>query len=212
MMSTQWVLSASYVAAGLFLCAVSSATASVVGDSASIANTFTDAVFSGGDQAIFGIDGPISVSPDEVEFSNFVGFYDIDIDQDSIHFTLVDNSGATDLIIPSDRFDRYYFWFDDHKFRAASLEGSEELNQFAKVVILDPGTNLNTTDPFGTGIGSPINFPNGGLLVEFGEGTDLTDTGVSAQINFHAEQVPEPSGATLSLLACLGLLTLLRRR
>ncbi|NEO37554.1 MAG: hypothetical protein F6J90_14950 [Moorea sp. SIOASIH] len=184
------------------------AQAVVLGDSATVVNTFEDSVITGGVQTFFGISSPETIT-DDVEFSNFIGFYDIDISDTSLALTLVDNSGATDPIVPAGRFDRNYFKFDNSIITSASLDGSDELNAFANVQVLAPGFSLDPADVFGTGIAGPIEFENGGLLIEIGEGSDFTNIGVSAKVNFTSksvsESIPEPP-ATVSVLVIAGLM------
>ncbi|NEQ72237.1 MAG: calcium-binding protein [Okeania sp. SIO2C9] len=163
----------------------------VLGSSVTVTNTFEDATITSGVQAVFGLSDPITVVDPGVELSNFIGFYDIDISDDGLTMTLVDNSGATDLVIPDDRFDRYYFEFDTSTIASASLDGLSELNEFATVQVLDPGFVLDASDIFGTGISTPIEFETGGLLVELGPGTDLTNIGVSATIDFEEDSSEE---------------------
>ncbi|MEL7226851.1 MAG: hypothetical protein AAGL17_18950 [Cyanobacteria bacterium J06576_12] len=176
------------------------AQSAVFGDSVTTVNTFEDSVITGGLQTVFGIEGPVTIT-DEVELPNFIGFYDIDVNDTSLSLTLVDNSGATDLILPADRYDRYYFEFDTSTITSASLDGSAELNEFANVDILEAGFSLDAADLFSTGIPVPIEFENGGLLLEFSEGTDLTNLGISAKVNFTSQSVPEPQAAIPILLA-----------
>ncbi|MEO0540738.1 MAG: hypothetical protein AAFZ80_07715 [Cyanobacteria bacterium P01_A01_bin.105] len=175
------------------------AQASVFGDSASVVNTFEDAVLTGGLQTLFGNVATETVT-DALEFPNFIGFYDIDVSESSLTWTLVDNSSAADLILPANRFDRYYLQFENSTVTSVSLDGSDELNEFASVEVLAPGFSLEPADFFGTGIPTPIEFENGGLLVQFNEGTDLTNLGVSAKVNFTSEPVPEPATAIPALL------------
>lgn len=189
---------------GTYLLHTETAQAAVLGDSVTNVNVFEDAVITGGLQTVFGIEGPNLIT-DDIELPNFIGFYDIDVSDTDLSMTLVDNSGATDLIIPAGRYDRHYFKFDTSTITSVSLDGSEELNEFAKVEVLDAGFSLAVADLFGTGIPLPIEFENGGLLVEFGESTDLTKLGVSAKVNFTSQSVPEPQ-TTIPILLVGGLM------
>jgi len=157
---------------------------SVLGDSATVVNTFEDSVLTGGVQTTFGEIGGPTIITDDVEFPDFIGFYDIDISDTSLTMTLVDNSQAADLILPEGRFDRYYIEFDTSTMASASVNGVSELNEFATVEVLEPGFLLEAEDLLGTGISTPIQFETGGLLVQLGPGTDLTNLGVSANIDF----------------------------
>ena len=44
--------------------------------------------------------------------------------------TLVDNSGATDLVLPEGRFDRYYIEFDSDIVTSVQLDGADETQCF----------------------------------------------------------------------------------
>ena len=70
------------------------------------------------------------------------------------------------------------------------------------IEVLPPGFQLDFVDLFDTSIPvEPIEFENGGILVEFGEGTDLSNLGDSVQINFTASKaVPEPQTTLVPLL------------
>lgn len=163
----------------------------VLGDEVTVLNTFQDSVLTGGAQTVFGLSDPETVTLPAVELPNFIDLYDIDIDDDGVTMTLVDNSIVADFVLPDGRFDRYYLKFDDSIVTAASLDGTAELNEFADVQVLAPGFTLNAADIFATGIPVAQEFPNGGLLIELGSGTDLTNLGVSAKINFTAEAVTD---------------------
>ena len=62
-----------------------------------------------------------------------------------------------------------------------------KLNAFAEVQILEPGFELDAIDLFDTGIPVSQTFEDGGILIEFGPGTDLTNLGVTAQVDFTTE-------------------------
>lgn len=180
------------------------AQAAVLGDSATAVNTFQDSVITGGIETVFDFSGPELVDND-VEFSAFASLYDIDISDDSLTMTLVDNSVVASLVSPAGRFDRYYIGFDNSIVTSASLDGSDELNEFANVEVLEPGFSLDIADLFDIGIPVPIEFENGGLLVELGEGTDVTNLGNTAKVNFTTKSVPEPQ-ATVPVLLVGGLM------
>ena len=158
----------------------------VLGSSVTVTNTFEDAAITGV-QTVFGLSDPTTVVDPGVELPNFIGFYDIDFSDDGFTMTLVDNSEATDLVIPEGRFDRYYIQFDSDIVTSVQLDGLDELNAFAEVEILEPGFELDAIDLFDTGIPVSQTFENGGILIEFGPGTDLTNLGVTAQVDFTTE-------------------------
>ena len=194
-------------ALGTCLLSPAEAQTQVLGDSVTVVNTFEDAQITGGVQTVFGLDGPATILEPGVEFPSFIGFYDVDISDNSLTMTLIDSSQAFDLILPSGRFDRYYFGFDSSTITSASLDGLAGLNEFATVEVLPPGFQLNFVDLFNTGIPvEPIEFDNGGFLVEFGEGSDLSNLGGSAQINFTASKAVPESQITMAPLLLGGLM------
>ena len=180
------------------------AQAAVLGDSATAVNTFQDSAITGGIETVFDFSGSELVT-DGLEFPAFASLYDIDISDDSLTMTLVDNSVVASLVSPEGRFDRYYIGFDASTVTSASLDGSDELNEFANVEVLAPGFSLDIADLFGIGISVPIEFENGGLLVELGAGTDVTNLRDTVNVNFATASVPEPQ-ATVPLLLVGGLM------
>ncbi|MEN0065341.1 MAG: hypothetical protein AAGA48_24560 [Myxococcota bacterium] len=147
-----------------------------------VANTFEDSKITGGAQAIFGVSDTVEISG-EVEFPGFIGFYDVDLDDDGMVMTLIDNSGATDLVLPDGRFDRYYVSLSAG-VEEASIRGDGELDTYATVSILDPGFALDVTDPFKTGLALPVTYANGGILLQIGPGADLTDLQQQVTVDF----------------------------
>ena len=111
--------------------------ATVVGDTVTVANTFQDSAITGGVQTVFGLGD--SVVGAGTELSAFVGLYDINVGEGSIEMTLVDNSSAADLVLPAGRFDRYYYQFGSHSVSSVALEGTDDLNEFARVELLSRG-------------------------------------------------------------------------
>ena len=106
---------------------------------------------------------------------------------------------------------RYYYQFGSHSVSSVALEGTDDLNEFARVELLSRGFQLDVADQFSTGIGLPIEFENGGFLVEFDPGTNLTTLGETANIAFSTVAVPEPSSLALGL-GSLGLITFFRTK
>ncbi|MEM7256853.1 MAG: hypothetical protein AAF404_05640 [Pseudomonadota bacterium] len=178
----------SILVAAAFLTACSSddddATTSFLGDTVTVANTFEDATLTAGAQVIYGLSDPTAVSDPEVELPNFINFYDMDFAANTLVMTLVNNSDAADLVLPEGRFDRYYIGFAANTVASVTLDGADALNEFATVSVLPAGFSLEAVDSFNTGIVLPIDFAQGGLLVELGAGTDLTNTGVTVKVNF----------------------------
>ena len=140
----------------------------------SVYNSFEDATLTGGVQGFFGAAGPERIT-DDVEFPQFIGFYDTDVTDLGLTMTLFDNSGATDLVLPDGRFDRYYFALDEEASNVSISGGSPGLIDNATVTPLPAGFEVPVQDLFGTGFPLPITLPNGGFVLELGGGTDLTD-------------------------------------
>lgn len=180
--------------------------AQAAGDNVTVYNSFEDAVITGGQQGFFGAGGPAVVSNDAVEFPGFIGFYDIDVNNCGLTMTLIDNSGATDLVLPANRFDRYYFGFDAADMSNVSVAGgSPGLTVNATVMPLPPGYTVPVADLFGTGYPLPITLPNGGFVLELGGGTDLTELGQTISVDFGCpiETVPTMGEWSLIILALL---------
>jgi len=151
--------------------------AQVAGDNVSAYNTFEDATITGGQQTIFSAAGPVVVG-DDVEFFAFSTQYDVDISNCGMTMTLVSNEIATDLVLPADRYDRNYFAFASSDVSNVSVTGgSPGLTTNVTVIPLPPGYVIPAADLFGFGIPLPITMPNGGFVVEFGEGSDFTELG-----------------------------------
>lgn len=157
---------------------------SFLGDTVTVANTFEDATLTGGAQTIYGLSTPTAVSTPEVELPNYINFYDIDIGRNTVTMTLVNNTDAADLVLPDGRFDRYYIGFAANTVSKVRLIGSAALNANATVSVLPAGFSLSAADLFGTSIPTPVDFSQGGLLVELGGGTDLTNLGVQLTAAF----------------------------
>lgn len=157
---------------------------SVLGDTVFVANTFEDTTLTGGAQTIFGLSDNVVVSDPELELPAFIGFYDINVSGNSLTMTLMDNSQAADLILPEGRFDRYYIGFASNSITSVALDGTDELNEFATVSVLPAAFSLSAEDVFGTGIATPVNYENAGILIELGAGTDLTDLNQMVKITF----------------------------
>jgi len=153
----------------------------------SVYNSFEDATLTGGQQAFYGAAGPVAVS-DAVEFPQFINFYDIDVDDCGLTMTLFNNSDAADLLLPDGRFDRYYFAMDEEMSNAFISGGSPGLTVGASVTPLPAGYEIPLSDLFGTGFPLPVTLPNGGLLLQLGGGTDLTELGQTIHVDFGCTQ------------------------
>ncbi|MEL7219953.1 MAG: T9SS type A sorting domain-containing protein [Bacteroidota bacterium] len=149
----------------------------------SVYNSFEDATLTGGQQAFYGAAGPVDIS-NEVEFPQFINFYDIDVEECGLTMTLFNNSDAADLLLPDGRFDRYYFAFDQDMSNVSISGGSPGLTDNATVTPLPAGYEIPLADLFGTGYPLPIILPNGGFVLELGGGTDLTELGQTISVDF----------------------------
>ena len=170
-----------------------------------VTNIFEDTVITSGVPSLFAQSDEVDIdnAGGATEIKDFGGFYDVDVTDNRITFTLVDNSGATDPVIPAGRFDRNYFAFDK-EIRAASINDALTDPEWASSVeILSPGTELTPADFFGTGIATPIVFEHGGILLTNGPGSDYTATGI--QLIIDAQPVPVPAAIVLFVSALGGL-------
>ena len=160
----------------------------MMGPMVTVWNSFQDSVITGGAEVVF--DVSTSAVMEGVEFFGFPtgGFYDIDVTNHpgSIVWTLKNNSAASDLLLPPDRFDRYYFTWSDRVIHRAMIPNMDELNAYATVEVLPPGYVVELTDAFQTGIPVPITLENGGLVFAIGPGSDLTELEQQASVSFRA--------------------------
>ncbi len=154
----------------------------------SVYNSFEDATLTGGQQAFYGAAGPVGIS-DDVEFSQFINFYDIDLTNLGLTMTLFNNSDAADLLLPEGRFDRYYFAYKGDMSNISISGGSPGLAANATVTALPAGYTVPVNDAFGTGYPLPITLPDGGFVVELGGGTDLTELGQTLSVDFGLQGV-----------------------
>lgn len=160
--------------------------AGVLGDSVTVLNTFEDSVITGGNQTVFGLSDAAVVSDPGVEFPGFIGFYDVDMAPERVTLTLIDNSGATDLLLPEGRFDRYYIEFDTTRIARAAVAGVGSLDAHASVRVLAPGYVFEPADLFGTGLPTSLTFETGAIAIEIGPGADLTELGQQLTIDIIA--------------------------
>ncbi|MEM1119128.1 MAG: T9SS type A sorting domain-containing protein [Bacteroidota bacterium] len=149
----------------------------------SVFNSFEDATLTGGQQAFYGAAGPVGISND-VEFPQFINFYNIDVTDFGLTMTLFNNSDAADLVLPEGRFDRYYFAYDGDVSNISISGGSPGLADNATVTPLPAGYEIPLADLFATGFPLPITLPNGGFVLELGGGTDLTELGQTISVDF----------------------------
>ncbi len=161
----------------------------------SVYNSFEDATLTGGQQTFYGAAGPVGIS-DDVEFPQFINFYDIDVNNCGLTMTLFNNSDAADLLLPEGRFDRYYFAMDQELPNLSISGGSPGLTAGATVTALPAGYELPLADLFGFGVSLPITLPNGGFVLELAGGTDLTELGQTISVDFGCDT---PSNLTTDI-------------
>ncbi len=144
-------------------------------------NTFEDSVFTAGTQTVFGQDTTTIIDPG-VELPLFAGVYDIDVNGNKLTMTLANNSTVADLILPSGRFDRYYFEFNT-AIASVMTDLLAAPGYAATASVIAPGSVFNFADVFGTGLPTVLNATNGGLLIEIQPGSDLTNLGQTLQFD-----------------------------
>lgn len=93
---------------------------------------------------------------DGVELESYVGFYDIDFSSDRTKLTMIVSETArpSNNPLPEERYDRYYYTFDGDGPAAAAID------------------NAASTEALG--LYSAVDIVDGKLVVEFGEGADIT--------------------------------------
>ena len=112
--------------------------------------------------------------------------YDMDRVKDSIKakkgtitFTLMDNTGASNIVSQPSEFDRYYITFEDHIYYA-KLVTSDNLKVDVSVKKYQGmGGLLGNSAP-----GAPEFYEENTIVVEIGEGSNLTQQGQVVQIEF----------------------------
>ncbi len=161
---------------------------------ATVYNSFEDATLTGGAQAFYGAAGPVVIN-DDLEFPQFINFYDIDVSECGVTMTLFNNSDAADLLLPDGRFDRYYFNLEQDMSNISISGGSPGLTVAATVTALDPGFEIPLSDLFGSGFPLPVTLPDGGFVLELGGGTDLTELGQTITVDFGC---PVPDGLVVN--------------
>jgi len=168
-------------------------TGSVSGSDVSIWNIFTDSMITGGQSIIY--DFRPSTLSDDVEFPLFPmnpphegeepgeggGFYDIDVTSSTVTYTLMDNSGATDIVIPEGRTDAYYL------IMPSDIESVEVISSDDIIVtatIAEAGASPTIVDMFGSGLVFPEELGDNVIYIEIQVGTDLSEVGQQIQIEY----------------------------
>lgn len=192
--------------------------ATVTGLDATVFNSLIDPGFTGGVETAYLAPATATVTTSSVpEFGNFINFYDINIDGNSLEMTLVNNSDAAPpLALPSGKFDTYYFSLENFNITSVSLDAANTdaaLINGVDVQLVSAGTVVNQGFAPDFSIDGAITrtLETDGFFVRFGEGADYSSLNVSAAVNFDGAAVPEPSAA-FSLVGLSALLVLRRRK
>lgn len=138
-------------------------------------------------EAVVDVAGPVEISDDAVEFDLFPlgAFYEIDVTSTSLTMTVKDISRAQITMYPEGITDSYYFDLG-REIASASLVSDESyaLNEFAEVALLPPGTSVDVTNAFYSGIVVPFEVVNGGVSVKIGPGSDISMVGAKLKLDY----------------------------
>ena len=172
-------------------------------DALDIWNTFEDSAMTGGEEMLFQYAGSVLAGAG-VEFEKFPknlppmhgdpesGVYDIDFAGTNtnplITYTLVDGSGATDLVMPEGRFDRYYIDVGVPVSDVMVVSSSEDLKVEAMTVPFT-GNTREIVDLMDMGFDFFPDLPRGGIMIQLGPGTNLTTLGQQFTISY---KTPSP--------------------
>lgn len=186
------------------------AAAQIVGDSVDVVNTFEDGNaatnFTGGLETYFQ-GGSATVADPGVELALFATIYDLDFTEDGLTMTFQNNDSVGVELYGDGTFDRYYIGFDQHYVDSISIDPGQDNNLTPGLMVepLPRNFQLDVADLFGSGVALPISFPNGGFVIEFGLGSDYSDSslGQSVSFSFTTTEVPEPTSGALLLLCGL---------
>ncbi len=160
------------------------------GDYVFIAATFEHDIQTDGLQSIATASSPEPVSIDQTEFPRFDQHFDIDVDTNSVTFTVrtTTNTGAAIEEDPEQTY-RYFIGFANSTIDSATLIGSDSLVDNLFVELLEPGFILNPEFVTDGGITDPVDFINGGVMLELTDAVDPALAGATATIIL--ELIPE---------------------
>jgi hypothetical protein len=163
-------------------------------------NTFTNT--SSGGEYLIDSAGPAIIMDGGLEFPLFPygSMYDIDVTSHSISMILRNNTVAPTLLFTKGVSDHYYFDLGREVLIAMldETDSGAELHPFVNVSIIPPGTTFMVASNTDTNTNVPIAILNGGILIELGEGTNITQHGVSLKLEYMAKAVdnnPSPTSA-----------------
>jgi hypothetical protein len=150
------------------------------GDSVFIASTLQDDVQTDGLQSITRVTPTTPVSEDQIEFPDFDLLFDIDVDNNSITLSAIDEIVAD----AEERFHRYFIGFTSSTITTATVVGSDLLTDNITVAVLEPGFVLESEFFDDGDLTDAVDFFNGAVMIEFAEGIDPVEAGDSATIIF----------------------------
>lgn len=136
-----------------------------------LVNTFEDSVETEGVEVVFNVFNNNSVNRGSVDLKS--SLYKHQFEPGLLQLTLWSNAPAMTLLLPAKRYDRYYYSFVDKRVVSARLIDKYQLNESAKVTVLQPGYEITAANPENKMFSNIL--ANGGILVEVGPGTDLTE-------------------------------------
>lgn len=174
----------------------------------SVYNTYENPAATGGVEVGTFFYEDVAISDTEVEVDDIFNLYDIDVTGNELTFTVIDNTDDTADIIEADTYDRYYIEFDEAILSYTVDVLLSDVN--AVVTEIAAGTSYTW---FNVVLGElqTVEFENGGLIVEFGPGTDLTRVG-DTLLSIEVQAVPVPAALPLFLTALGGFAFVARRR
>merc|ERR1719203_1503734 len=113
------------------------------------------------------------------------GFYHIDVTENTITYTLMDNTGATDVVIPEGRTDAYYLFLPND---VESVEVVSSDNIIVTATIAEAGPSPTIIDMFGSGLVFPETLGDNVIYIEIQVGTDLSEVGQQIKINYSLKE------------------------
>ena len=106
---------------------------------------------------------------------------DIYVSESDMTFTLVDNSGAADLILPGSWYDWYYTIIP---YKVTNVAVICEDNYKVEVGIVDPDTTIKISDFFSFGLKASKIFGNNVIAISTKAGTNMTNINQVIQIRY----------------------------
>lgn len=174
-------------------------------------NIFQSGSVTNGAPLTVDVGGPTTIG-DEIEFPSFAfGTYDVDVSANALTMTFVNDPANLGIAeYDASTVDLYYFAFD-RRISSTSL-GATTSGFVATVEVIAPGATASSVGSFVPGLATAFSFPNGGVLISIGEGTNLNTVGTGGSLTVDLTAVPLPAGLPLLLAGVLGLGLIARRR